>query len=190
MHTTGRLWQDASGLVRRHAPDVLVVDATGVEYCDGAGIGLLLELRRRQAEAGAELRIVGLREEFQRLLELFGDRGFARRTESSAESGHLVEEFGRVALDVWAEVRALVEFAGELTMTLGRALSSPARVRWRDTLRVAELAGVDALGIVLLIGFLMGLIMARYRGVFFAMLNLAFSMIMYGVLVSKLKLIY
>ena len=71
-----------------------------------------------------------------------------------------MEEFGRVALDVWAEVRALVEFAGELTMTLGRALSSPARVRWRDTLRVAELAGVDALGIVLLIGFLMGLIMA------------------------------
>ena len=160
VHTTGRLWREALGLVRRHGPDVLVVDAYGVDYCDGAGIGLLLELRRRQTETGAELRVEGLREEFQRLLALFGDQGPDGSAESRPESGHLVEEFGRATLDLWAEVRALVEFTGELVMTFVRAASSPRRVRWRDTLRVAELAGVDALGIILLIGFLMGLIMA------------------------------
>ncbi len=160
VHSTGSLWWEALGLVRQHSPRLLVVDAHGLEYCDGAGIALLLELRRHQAEVGAELRVEGLRDESLRLLRLFGDQDFGRRGEARAESGHLVEEFGRVTLGLWAEFRSLVEFTGELTWTAARSALSPSQVRWRDTLRVAELAGVDALGIVLLIGFLMGLIMA------------------------------
>ncbi len=160
VHSTGRLWREALGLVGRHSPQVLVVNARGVEYCDGAGIGLFLELRRRQAEAGAQLRVEGLREEFLRLMALFGEHDFDRGDRAAPESGHLVEELGRATVGLWAEIRALVEFTGELTLTAWRALLSPGKVRWRDTLRVAELAGVEALPIVLLIGFLMGLIMA------------------------------
>jgi branched-chain amino acid transport system permease protein len=39
-----------------------------------------------------------------------------------------------------------------------------------------------------LVGFLLGFILRRYRGIFFAMLNLAFSMVLYGVLVKIEKL--
>jgi phospholipid/cholesterol/gamma-HCH transport system permease protein len=54
----------------------------------------------------------------------------------------------------------LISFVGELTAALAHAALHPRGVRWRDALRVAESAGVNALPIVALVSFLMGLIMA------------------------------
>ena len=56
-------------------------------------------------------------------------------------------------------------------------------VKWFGFREALVLAPVGAFA-GLLMAALVGLIMARYRGVFFAMLNLAFSMIMYGVLIK------
>jgi branched-chain amino acid transport system permease protein len=56
-------------------------------------------------------------------------------------------------------------------------------VKWFGFREALVLVPVGALA-GLLMAALVGLIMARYRGVFFAMLNLAFSMIMYGVLLK------
>jgi branched-chain amino acid transport system permease protein len=56
-------------------------------------------------------------------------------------------------------------------------------VKWFGFREMLVLVPVGALA-GLLMAALVGLIMARYRGVFFAMLNLAFSMIMYGVLIK------
>ena len=54
----------------------------------------------------------------------------------------------------------LISFVGELTSALVKAAFHLRRVRWGETLRIAEAVGVNALPIVALIGFLMGLIMA------------------------------
>ena len=63
-------------------------------------------------------------------------------------------------MDVWRDTRTLISFVGELTAALAHAALHPRGVRWRDALRVAESAGVNALPIVALVSFLMGLIMA------------------------------
>ena len=57
-------------------------------------------------------------------------------------------------------MRNLVGFVGELAAALVAALLHPKRVRWRDALLAAENAGVNALPIVALISFLIGLIVA------------------------------
>jgi branched-chain amino acid transport system permease protein len=56
-------------------------------------------------------------------------------------------------------------------------------VKWFGFHDVLVLLPVGAIA-GLLLAALLGLLMARYRGVFFAMLNLAFSMIMYAVLLK------
>ncbi|MCC5877130.1 MAG: ABC transporter permease [Candidatus Sumerlaeia bacterium] len=58
------------------------------------------------------------------------------------------------------DLKDQVAFIGELTWYLVAAMKNPRKLRWRDALRTAETAGVDALPIVVLIGFLIGLIMA------------------------------
>ncbi len=159
-HTVGALWNEALALLARDRPQTLEVDAADVQYCDGAGIGLLLELRRRQQERSAAFRLQGLRAEFGELLALFDAAELSEPAGEEAATGHLAEEVGRATIDLWKELRAMVEFVGELAEDLLNLIRHPRQLRWRDVLRVAELAGVNALPIVGLIGFLMGLIMA------------------------------
>ncbi|HEX9878584.1 MAG TPA: STAS domain-containing protein, partial [Candidatus Binatia bacterium] len=56
--TTGRIWHETMGtLDRAGSPPRLILDAEQLDYCDGSGIGLLLEIGRRQETAGGDFQI-------------------------------------------------------------------------------------------------------------------------------------
>ena len=44
--TTGSLWEKILKIITKTKPQELLVDASQIKYCDGAGIGLLLKLTR------------------------------------------------------------------------------------------------------------------------------------------------
>jgi phospholipid/cholesterol/gamma-HCH transport system permease protein len=157
--TTGGIWRRATTAVAGAKAANVVVDATGVDYCDGAGIALFVQLRQLQGRTGGNLQIDGLRPEFANLL---GDAAPAFPSERAGKRslGGLAEEIGEATVEVWRDVQTLVSFVGELGAGLVHAAIHPRGVRWRDALRVAEAAGVNALPIVALVSFLMGLIMA------------------------------
>ena len=48
--TTGRIWRESTRLVRRQGKTV-DLDASGIEYCDGSGIALLVYLRNYKERA-------------------------------------------------------------------------------------------------------------------------------------------
>lgn len=158
--TTGTVWRRAEAAITKSKPKDVIVDAAGIDYCDGAGIALLVHLRSLQNKSGGSLQIEGLRPEFESLLQ-----DWAQASLTGAESEHpqqreLAVEIGEATVEVWRDIQVLVSFVGELFSALVYAVAHPRSVRWRDALAVAEVAGVNALPIVALIAFLMGLIMA------------------------------
>jgi phospholipid/cholesterol/gamma-HCH transport system permease protein len=158
--TTGTIWRRATTAVAGARAKSVIVDASGIDYCDGAGIALLVHLRHLQGQARGNLQIEGLRPEFT---ELLNDESTDLPTEVTGDrsrSQGLAEEIGEATVDVWRDIQILVSFVGELSVALVGAAIHPGNVRWRDAVRVAEVAGVNALPIVALISFLMGLIMA------------------------------
>lgn len=158
--TTGTVWRRAeSALIQAKAKSV-VVDASAVDYCDGAGIALLVHLRQLQAKSGGTLEINGLRPEFASLLEDWAPESLADAAIERPPRRRLAMEIGEATVDVWRDVQILVSFVGEMSVALAYAAVHPRSVRWRDALAIAEAAGVNALPIVALISFLMGLIMA------------------------------
>lgn len=159
-YTTGGLWREALQVLQQSKPTRVVIDASGVTYCDGAGVALLLKLQDQQRSAGGEFAIMALRDEFQRLLDLYGQIPSEEVGKGGQERLSFVEQVGRASLIIWQDLRTLVAFTGQLTVTLLRAAAHQRQVRWRDMWHVAELAGVNAVPIVALIGFLLGLIMA------------------------------
>jgi phospholipid/cholesterol/gamma-HCH transport system permease protein len=158
--TTGKIWRQATeALAAAKAPSV-IVDAAEVDYCDGSGIALFAHLRNLQHKARAQLEIHGLRPEFEELLQEseLGDLG---QLESQRRpKTNLADELGRGVVGFWEDTRSLIGFVGELVSALGTAVIHPKSVRWRDVVRVAETAGVNALPIIVLVSFLMGVIMA------------------------------
>jgi phospholipid/cholesterol/gamma-HCH transport system permease protein len=159
--STGKIWRPALAILERAKSPRVLLDASGVEYCDGSGVGLLFELGRQQRQRGGRFEIRGLRPEFQELLDVWvpaDERMLA--AEQKSRSVNIAEEVGRGFVAVLHDLRTLISFVGELVVALMNAAIKPRAVRWGDVLQVAEKAGVNGLPIIVLISFLMGLIMA------------------------------
>ena len=157
--TTGTVWRRAATEVVQANAKGVIVDASGIDYCDGAGIALLVYLRKLQDKTGGTVQIDGLRPEFASLLDDSVPESPAEPARQRSHRG-LVEEIGEGVVEIGRDIQILVSFVGELSVALLRAAIHPRSIRWRDAFAIAEGVGVNALPIVALISFLMGLIMA------------------------------
>jgi len=156
-NSVATLWERVVPPVRHSSFSSLTVDGKGVSYCDGAGIGLLLELALLSKERKASIAFEGLSEDLKDLLE--------RATPSElpppqpAKPG-VISSIGDSAKAILDDLYELISFLGDAILAFGWALTHPTRVRWPDVFLVCERAGVNALPVVMLLGFLMGLIIA------------------------------
>jgi phospholipid/cholesterol/gamma-HCH transport system permease protein len=157
--TTGAAWREAMHLSEDATGSELVVDASGVDYCDGAGASLLVALRDRQQQAGGRFRLEGLRDDLLQLVEMVAPSEERPPAEPVPRLG-FVEQVGASALGFLGDLRRLVAFTGELTVFLISALRHPRSIRGRDLFEVAEDTGLGAVPIIVMVGFLLGLILA------------------------------
>ena len=158
--STGSIWQNAIEALSLASSKRVVVDASRIDYCDGTGIGLLMDLHRHQREAGGEFEIKDLRAELQKLVDQFDPADFEKSHIEKPEKAKLTEEVGRATFTVWGNIHTQISFLGEIIVALIYAAGNPRRVRWKDAFLIAETAGVNAFPIIALISFLIGLIMA------------------------------
>ncbi|UXY17111.1 ABC transporter permease [Chitiniphilus purpureus] len=143
------VWPQARTMLQHGA----TVDADAVTYCDGTGAALLFDLIQR----GGKVR--GLPEQFAPLLaELEPDKPLTI-PQRPPPSG-LVATLGRLTAGFLAEAYAALAFIGEAGAALAKALRRPRELRLGEMLRVATSAGADALPIVALIAFLLGVILS------------------------------
>ena len=79
--------------------------------------------------------------------------------QKAAEPSELTK-LGKLSINVWAGVLSVAEFTGQSMLALGRFVTGRARFRARDFWMVVQECGAQALPIVSLISFLIGLILA------------------------------
>jgi len=160
-HSVSRVWGQALDGLHSRAAQPVRIDTSSVEYCDGAGVAMLVDLLRQPRDAGAAVELGETPEAVQRMLAPFDVRDFQVADTGSRPPG---PGFGRqlneAIHDLGRHLYHQVEFVGEATAALVNAARHPAQVRWRDALRLAQEAGANALPIVALIAFLMGVILA------------------------------
>lgn len=77
-----------------------------------------------------------------------------------AEKAPFFQRLGGSALASWGGAVAVLTFLGENVLAFLKLLQGRAQFRWSDTFQVMQECGPRALGIVALINFLMGLILA------------------------------
>jgi phospholipid/cholesterol/gamma-HCH transport system permease protein len=154
------VWPDARGALDA-APGVpVLVESSRVEYCDGAGIAMLVDLLRQPRGPEAQVSVVGLKPEFRTLLDQFDPAALRAPPKEHAERLDTVAEIGRAALIVGRDLFLQIAFIGETGSALWFAITHPHRVRWKDVWYTCEQVGVNALPIVALISFLLGIILA------------------------------
>lgn len=158
--TVGTLWPTIMAKLDRLRPANVTVDASALEFIDGAGISFLLTLQRHQADNEGQISIEGLKPDFQTLLEGSTLEGLSRPEPPRPAFQRIAEEVGGAGYQAVADIKVQITFMGELTYKLVTSLLRPAQIRWSNVFYLAEKAGADAIGIISLLGFLIGLILA------------------------------
>ncbi|MDM5121215.1 ABC transporter permease [Aeromonas rivipollensis] len=139
------------------------IDASGIEALDTAGAWILLTLLRRLRDGAAGVELRQLRPEFARLFDALAQESAPGPAPIPSHPLSRLESLGQGTATLLAQGCALLAFIGECTFALGGWLAHPTRIRWCPILYNIRSAGVDALPIVGLLSFLLGIVVA-YQG--------------------------
>ena len=138
----------------------LEIDARQLAFCDSAGLALLYHLSVGGMTPGATVNLTGLSPELQHLFRSFSTEDLRALQEHEPACSPFVEDVGAATGSWLRDLRQQVEFTGEVTLGVMKGLVRPRLLRWKEILRVFEVAGVNALPIVSLITFLVGMVIA------------------------------
>jgi phospholipid/cholesterol/gamma-HCH transport system permease protein len=157
---TAAVWNEAVKGASSAPFTRLTADCSGVTYMDGAGVALLLKLKELSTRRKAAIELTNLRDEDRQLVALTWDNVLPKWHGGRRERRGLAESVGAAGGEVWHNIREMVAFVGESSVLLAQVFIHPRRVRWKDVVLACINVGVESMFIIVLIGFLMGLIMS------------------------------
>ncbi|MBU1341423.1 MAG: MlaE family lipid ABC transporter permease subunit [Proteobacteria bacterium] len=155
------LWQDMTKKISSFTGHNLILDLEKVDYLDTAGATFLCHLETFGNSIGVkDIAIVNLKPEYSPLVTLAKTLKQKNLFQQRPPKLSFVEHKGQSLSTVLSETKEFIIYTGEITWALIQSLKHPKGIRWADTFLIAERSGVDALPIVALISFIVGLVMA------------------------------
>ena len=127
---------------------------------DSAGLALLYYLSTGAMTPGARVSLSGLNPELQNLLRSFSKADFDALQEHEPTCSSIAYDVGTATLSWLHDLRQQIEFIGEVILGVLINLFRPRRMHWKEVFRVFEAAGVNALPVVALLTFLVGMVIA------------------------------
>jgi phospholipid/cholesterol/gamma-HCH transport system permease protein len=142
------------------------IDASQISRLDSAGAWLLLRTRRALEAAGAKVSDFHLPELYQPLLKSLDQERKAEPHKERIPTGFRgrLYKIGRATMHAYTQAISMLGYLGRVTVETGEAIAKP-----RHNLRIAamfhqvEETGINALPIVGLLAFLIGIVLA-YQG--------------------------
>jgi phospholipid/cholesterol/gamma-HCH transport system permease protein len=130
---------------------------------DTGGAWLLRRTLDQFERRGCSVSLNGLSDEFAALMQTVA-RSWSRTEQlQPTPSSNLMERFGRTAWDYAANFRNALTFMGEAAAVSCSLLGHVRRLRWRVLLANLQIDGLNAMPIIGLLSFLMGIVIA-YQG--------------------------
>ncbi|MFC1503478.1 MlaE family ABC transporter permease [Pseudomonadota bacterium] len=145
---------------RTPKPGKIIFDTQGLGNWDTCFVTMLVAIWQSAEVSGVKVDDSGLPKGARRLLELafaVKEREGARRTISKK---NLLELIGEATLATWSDFKQLLSFIGEMGLSFVRFISGRATYQRSDIALYCQEAGAEALPIVSLISFLIGMIFA------------------------------
>jgi phospholipid/cholesterol/gamma-HCH transport system permease protein len=147
----------------------IAFDTQDLGRWDSGLITFLIKVFDQSSQSQIDTDREGLPEGVRRLLDLAAAVPEKKDAHKEALREPFLVQVGRASMDIARQAGGLVTFLGESTIALGRFFVGKAKFRRSDLWLTIQQCGVDALPIVTLISFLVGLILAFVGAVQLAM---------------------
>lgn len=141
------------------------IDLSEVRHIDTGGAWLLQRIMLTLEQRQQSVDIRGLSAEARGLLELVRDTAMTPESAPHPHHSGVFEDLGRSSLEHARQGMGLLAFIGEMAGVWLGQLRRPTRIRWREIAHELGEAGYKALGIVGLLSFLLGVVIAYQGGV-------------------------
>lgn len=140
----------------------VTVDCSQIEALDTAGAWLIVRTERVLAAQGFAVSLENLSPEQMQLLETVKSSDTPPPEPHVAPNSFVavVERVGKATYQIGGEGRDLVNFLGHSVIVMGRSIAHPGKVRLTPLVHHIEQAGLNAIPIVGLISFLIGVVLA------------------------------
>jgi phospholipid/cholesterol/gamma-HCH transport system permease protein len=161
LESSGSILKGLQGLIKKKSPDLLTVDLDEVTYFDDFGALVLIELRSAVTTRGGRFEVIGTQSQASDILSLvnFDDFDQCVLIEKKRKENAFVR-LGDASLSQAVNLKFLVSFVGSVFLSCLHVLRHPKSLRIGDTIEYMEKTGVNALPIVGMISFLLGLVIA------------------------------
>ncbi len=154
-------WKTLQNLLADPSVRAVRVDLSGVDAVDSAGLVLLKSLRDRCAAAAIPYELTHVPESLRPFFAFGGlDRPGEKKTLPQKTAANPLERLGRLTLETLQDIRELIQFVGSVTVAFLPCCLEPKRFRFKEVLYYVQRSGSEAMPIIFLVSFLMGLIMA------------------------------
>ena len=160
MSTVPRLWPVANHHLVTKGVASVILNGASIEYCDGAGIALLEYIRRQAGRRHVMITFEEMADDLLSMLELY--RTETRPPEPVERKGptRFIEDIGEAFASAMTGLKEHITFLGELMTGMIKIIIRPGSLRLKDFMRVSEESGAQAIPIIGMLGFLVGLILA------------------------------
>jgi phospholipid/cholesterol/gamma-HCH transport system permease protein len=139
----------------------LTADIDDVSYFDDFGLLVLIELKKAVKSRNGEFRITDKNETAKNILSLTEmDLYKPAETVKRKRPRRIIEQFGENVMKNASNFKILISFIGSALLSFYQVCRNPKLLRINDTILCMEKTGVNAVPIVALISFLLGLVIA------------------------------
>ena len=147
----------------------VTLDLGGVTALDSSGAWAIYRLWKRLRDEGRSVAIAGGKDAHRALIDRLEkdlEREPGKDTHRRRQNPvlHSLDELGANTLRAWSEAQDLLSFFGTIVIGIVRSIVQPQRIRWTATVNQIERVGLNALPIVGLLSFLIGVVLA-YQGI-------------------------
>ena len=149
--TSVKIWEQVLGA---ESSGQTIFDASDLTFCDESGLTLLYELRSRPDAFKLINVSASIETLYNTMLKNFSPKPVEKK------SLGVVSSLGKWLYDAASSTKQSIIFLGSACCALTDVLLHPSQIRFGEILSVSDEAGSRAVGIICLIGFLMGVIIA------------------------------
>jgi phospholipid/cholesterol/gamma-HCH transport system permease protein len=134
-------------------------EMSAVQRIDGGAMALLACLRAELQRRGVKSEFVAADAHVQRIIHLYGGDNAVARLKRRRPLG-MLDQLGRATISILLEVKLVLAFFGQLVVAGAGVVRLPRSANWRELPATMERSGADAVPVIILINFLVGVAMA------------------------------
>lgn len=142
----------------------ITIDGSQISHMDTSGAWEIAKLIRYLRNQGYQIHLQGFNPEQQKLLEMIEKQAKQLQFTSDEITETNLEHLGKKTVHALNEFTEYLAFIGEVAVVAIRGFKNPRRLHWSYLARTLETTGYQALPIIALLSFMIGVVLAYQIG--------------------------